>query len=295
MCLVIDKGKGLIELVDSNNGYDARSREVLDFCLQNESAEFKAKVYEIIGRSGLDASDPMFLVLALTGQIRVFLEAAPRELNQLLEKWRNQNASSLSEISAAIFLLKQAQQEQAETIRENMEAVSSKYIAGIKEAGMATTSAIAEANGENWSQSRETKQQIWDLKEEIKAIYAQVQVGQQENTKIMTALIERLSSTTGEFNIAEQKMSRSHSAIKSLQLKTFWLKWAEWLSPLLALAIVGGAGFFAGGWLTYQKYNTPIEKLGRNLIKLNLDRYLKCRDDNNPKCTFLMYKPKPGE
>jgi hypothetical protein len=50
------------------DGDGAVAREVLDFCLSNESPELKGKVYEIIGRSGLDPSDPMFLVLALTGQ-----------------------------------------------------------------------------------------------------------------------------------------------------------------------------------------------------------------------------------
>ena len=46
--------------------------------------QMKDKVYEIINVSGLEADDPMFLILALTGQMRVFLEAAPAELSELL-------------------------------------------------------------------------------------------------------------------------------------------------------------------------------------------------------------------
>ena len=46
-----------MSLLDGNDGDGAKAREVLDFCLSNESPELKGKVYEIIGRSGLDRSD----------------------------------------------------------------------------------------------------------------------------------------------------------------------------------------------------------------------------------------------
>ena len=284
-----------MSLLDGNDGNGARAREILDFCLSTESPELRAKVYEIIGRSGLDPSDPMFLVLALTGQMRVFLEAAPLELNLLLENWKNQSASSLSEITEAIAFVKQASLEQAEAIRENMEAVSQKYIAEMKQVSMDSTSAIAEANGETLEQVGQTKQQIEQLVEKVTALQANLNADGQKSIKSKQAFVEWVGLTTRELNEIRQKLDHSHSAIERLQLKTFWLKWAEWFSPLLALTIVGGAGLLAGGWLTYQKYNTPIEKLGRNLIELNIDRYLKCSDDRNPKCTFLMYEPKPGE
>ena len=73
---------------------NARAREVLDLCLANQSPETRLKVYSIIKLSGLDPSDPLFLVLALTGQMRVFLEAAPMELRQLLDDCQQQNAES---------------------------------------------------------------------------------------------------------------------------------------------------------------------------------------------------------
>jgi hypothetical protein len=279
------------------NGHNdgAGAREVLDFCLSNESPELRAKVYEIIGRSGLDPSDPMFLVLALTGQMRVFLEAAPADLNQLLSEWKQESASSLFEITEAIALVKQASLEQAEAIRANMEAVSQKYIAEMKQVGMDSTSAIAEANSETLEQVGQTERQSEQLLEKLTALQANLDADEQQSVKSKQAFVEWVGLTTRELNEIRQKLDHSHSAIERLQLKTFWLKWAEWFSPLLALTIVGGAGLLAGGWLTYQKYNTPTEKLGRNLIKLNLDRYLKCSDDRNPKCTFLMRQPKPGE
>jgi hypothetical protein len=255
-----------MSLLDGNDGDGVKAREVLDFCLSNESPELKGKVYEIIGRSGLDPSDPMFLVLALTGQMRVFLEAAPQELNLLLEKWKNQSASSLLEITEAIAKIKQTQQEQAEAIRENMEAVSLGYVTEIKKAGMATTSAIADANSETLEQVQQTKQQSEQLLKKLTALKVNLDADEQQSLKSKRAFVEWLGKITGELNEIRQKLDISHSAIERLQLQTFWLKWAEWLSPLLALIIVGGAGLLAGGWLTYQNYNTDIDKLGQNII-----------------------------
>jgi hypothetical protein len=251
----------------------------------------KGKVYEIIGRSGLDPSDPMFLVLALTGQMRVFLEAAPLELNLLLENWKNQSASSLSEITEAIVKLKQAQQEQAEAIRANMEAVSQKYIAEMKQVGMDSTSAIADANSEALEQGLETKRQSEQLLEKLTTLKVNLDADEQQSIKSKRAFVEWLGKITGELNEIRQKLDISHSAIERLQLQTFWLKWAEWLSPLLALTIVGGAGLLAGGWLTYQKYNSYVDELGRDIFSWNLDRYVKCHDDKNPKCTFWIVPP----
>jgi hypothetical protein len=282
-----------MSLLDGNDG--AKAREVLDFCLSNESPELKGKVYEIIGRSGLDPSDPLFLVLALTGQMRVFLEAAPQELNVLLEKWKNQSASSLLEITEAIALVKQTSLEQAEATRANMEAVSQKYIAEMKQVGMDSTSAIADANSETLEQVGQTERQIEQLLSKLTALKVNLDADEQQSLKSKRAFVEWLSKITGELNEIRQKLDSSHSAIERLQFQTFWLKWSEWLSPLLALTIVGGAGFLAGGWLTYQKYNTDVDKLGRNIISWNIDRYLKCQNDQNPKCTFWIVPPEQRE
>ena len=120
-----------------------RTKEILDLCLNSESPEMQRRVYEIIHLSGLQPSDPMFLVLALTGQMRVFLETAPSELNRLLEEWKNENAASLSEITLAVALVKETQQNLADVISQNLSDISLKCVADFKEAGMATVSAIA--------------------------------------------------------------------------------------------------------------------------------------------------------
>ena len=278
-------------LLNGNGSDSAKAKEVLDFCLSAESPQFQAKVYEIIGRSGLEPNDPMFLVLALTGQMRVFLEAAPEELNQLLSEWKEESASSLSKIDSAISLVKQTQLEQAEAIRSNMEAVSQKYIASMKQVGMDSTSAIAEANGETLEQVQQTKRQNEELIEEVKVLRAEALADKQSHIESMNALIGWVNKTTNEFKLTHQQIDASYSALQKLQRKTLWLKFADWYSPLSALVIVGVACFLFGGLLTFQKYNTEIEQFGRNIVSWNIDRIAHCQETNNPKCTVWIEDP----
>jgi hypothetical protein len=273
------------------NGSAVKAREILDYCLSNESSDVRSKVYEIIEHSGLEPDDPLFLVLALTGQMRVFLEAAPADLNQLLSEWKEESASSLSKIDSAISLVKQTQLEQAEAIRANMEAVSQKYIAEMKQVGMDSTSAIADANSETLEQIQLTKKQNENLESKLTELDARFDAREQKSIKSKQAFVEWVSLTTRELNEIRQKLDSSHSAVERLQLKTFWLKWAEWLSPLLALTIVGGAGFLAGGWLTYQKYNTSVDRLGRNIVGWSLDRIVDCQETDNFECNVWIKDP----
>ncbi|MGB5713470.1 MAG: DUF6753 family protein [Waterburya sp.] len=228
---------------------DAKAKEVLDFCLSAESPELRAKVYEIIGRSGLEPNDPMFLVLALTGQMRVFLEAAPEDLGRLLSEWKSQSASSLSEIAASISLMKQTQQEQAEAIRSNMEAVSLGYVESIKAAGMATTSAIADANSETLSRVRQTKKQIENLYDEIMAMRATIEADRHKNHEVSQGLLHEVEQSTREFSKINARIERSVSAVKLLQKNATWLKLAEVISSFPALIIVGLFNMGLGWWL----------------------------------------------
>ena len=273
------------------NGSAVKAREVIDFCMANESPELKAKVFEIISRSELEPNDPMFMTLLLTGQMRVFLEAAPLELGRLLSEWKQQNASSLSEITTAIERVNKMQQEQAEMIQSNMETVSSVCVADIKEAGMATVGAIAQANSETFERAAKIEKQNEELKKEIIALHAQVKAERQQNTEIMTASSERFSKTAKSFDLANRQFNNSTTAIRKLQQNTFWLKWADWFSPLSALAIVGGVCFALGGWLTYREYNTFTDRLGRDLTEWNLSRLVHCKKTENPKCTIWIVPP----
>lgn len=154
---------------------NGKTKEVLDACLSSESPEVRAKVYEIINVSGLEADDPMFLILALTGQMRVFLEAAPIELSKLLAEWKQRSADSLEEITNAIKRVKETQLQQAQTIAESIELVSNKCVADIKEAGMAATSAIAEANSETLANAKSARDEAREIKEDILRLHAGVE------------------------------------------------------------------------------------------------------------------------
>jgi hypothetical protein len=212
-------------------------------------------------------------------------------LNQLLSEWKQESASSLSKIDSAISLVKQTQLEQAEAIRANMEAVSQKYIADMKQVGMDSTSAIADANSETLEQVGQTERQIEQLLAKLTALQVNINADEQKSIKSKQAFVEWVSKTTRELNEIRQKLDRSHLAIERLQLNTFWLKWAEWVSPLFALTIVGSAGFLAGGWLTYGNYNSYVDELGREIMGWNLDRLVECRKTNNPKCTVFIVPP----
>ena len=277
------------------NGSAVKAREVIDFCMASESPELKAKVFEILSRSGLEPNDPMFMALLLTGQMRVLIEAAPESLNRLLSEWKEESANSLSEISSTISLVKKTQIEQAEAIEEKMQAVSNKCVSDIKEAGMGTVGAIADAGSENYERLQENKKQIEELSKTIDILQAEAIAEREKNIENMNALIGWVNKTTNEFKLTNQQIQGSYSELRKLQQKTFWFKSINWYFPLMALFIMGGFGFLAGSWLTVEKYNTFEERYARNIFNWNKDRLIKCENDDNPKCTFWIVPPDSPE
>ncbi len=270
---------------------NGKASEVLDAILSLESPEVRAKVYEIINVSGLEADDPMFLILALTGQMRVFLEAAPAELSMLLTEWKEKSASSLDEIKSAISRVKDTQLQQAQTIAENIEIVSNQCVEDIKEAGMAATSAIAEANSETLAQAKSARNETRELKEEILRLRAGVEADRKKNETVLKALLEGTGQNVRELKQAVREVHHSGAVIKKLQQDTVWIKLADWISPLWALLIAGLIGFGVSWRLQSIKYNSTINVLGREIMGWNLDRLIKCRNDKNPKCTFWIVPP----
>lgn len=270
---------------------DNRAREVLDFCLAHESPQIRSKVYEIINLSGLDKSDPLFLVLALTGQIRVFLEAAPVELRQLLDEWKKQNAESLSQIDSAISLVINSHQETADIIKQNLEAVTSKCVSDIKEVGMATTGAIAAANEETLAQARQAREEARELIERVSSLHASIEAKRQANKETMTSIIEQFQQTTVELNTANLELKSVILLTKKFQQQTSWAKRAEWFTPLLALLVMGFSGGIAGGWLTSRFYNSPAEVWGRNLLEWNRQQLVECMQNNNSQCRLWIVPP----
>lgn len=270
---------------------NGKAKEVLDACLSAESPEVKAKVYEIVDVSGLEANDPMFLILALTGQMRVLLEAAPAELSQLLTAWRETSARSLQQIEQAVTLVKSTQQQQADTIRQTIETVANNCVEDIKEAGMAATSAIAGANSETLSQARQAALRAEDLKNEVVSLRTKVESDRKTNEDVLKVLLQRIGQTTKGLETATGQINQASTTITRLQRNTTWIKVTEWFSPLAALVIMLLIGAGGGWWVTWLKYNDSLSVLGGNLVNWNADRILKCQEDDNPKCTIWIVPP----
>ncbi len=274
---------------------NGKTSEVLDACLSSESPEVKAKVYQIINTSGLEPDDPMFLILALTGQMRVFLETAPRELSKLLKEWKESNSRSLEQIFQAISLIEEKQQQQADTIKKNLEIVNSQCVSELKKAGMAATSAIADANSETIAQARQACDHANELKEEVMALRTSVETDRKTNENVLEALLKRVGQTTHNLERAIAQINYSHIALTRLKEDTIWVKLADWFSPLLALFLIGGVGFILGFWMMALRYNNSINQYEHNIIKWNRDRIVKCNRDRNPKCTLWIVPPEQRE
>ena len=296
MLFSIQLGCGMSKL----NG---QAKAVLDACLSAESPEVRAKVYQIIDVSGLEPSDPMFLILALTGQMRVLLEAAPADLSKLLTDWKEQSSQSLQQIQQVITQVRETQQQQANTIRQTLETVTTNCVEDIKQAGMAATSAIAQANESVLNQSRETLIEAQQLKNEIIALRASVEQDRQTNIEVSNAVLGQIGQSSGSLDTAVTKINQTHTDLTRLQRNTTWIKFTEWFSPLAALVIVLLVGIGSGGWVMWAKDNDSIKAmsakdndslsvLGRNLVHWNADRILKCKNDNNSKCTLWLKNPR---
>ncbi len=264
----------------------SKALEVLDICLAAESPEILAKVYEILEISELDSSDPMFLVLALTGQMRVLLEAAPADLSKLLTNWKETSATSLQSIQQARELVLATQSQQADTIRQTLETVANNYVDDIKEAGMATTSAIAQANSETLSQARLAALRAIELKDEVVTLRTSVESDRKTKEDVLKVLLQRIGKISGGLSAAIGLLNEANTALKRLQQNTIRIKMAHWFAPLMALAIVALVGFGSGIWVMSLKYDDFSNTFGRNLVEWNVDRLIKCRNDDNPKCTI---------
>ena len=273
------------------NGKSNRATEALERYLSLESPSMRSKVYEIIHLSGLEPDDPMFLVLALTGQMRVFLEAAPEGLNRLLNQWKSESASSLSEISNAVSLIKKTQIEQADTIKQNIEAVSNKCVADIKEAGMSTVGAIADASSENFEQLQHNLKQIEQLESKVAQLDAKFTNRQLKSAKEMNAFIEWASNITKRQETVNQQVERSVSGIGKIQRNKVWLKIADVFWSIPALVAFGSILVVGTWWVASTRYNHPHNVFGRDVVDWNVDRINHCRETKNPKCTVWIVPP----
>ena len=268
-----------------------RARKMIDFHLASEPPEFKAKVFEILNFSGLEPNDPMFLALLLTGQIRVFLEAALEELPRLLSEWKQEMARSLETLMSAMAYFSKKSLEQAETIKENMEAVSQKCVCDIKEAGMSTVGAIADANNETLEQLQQTRKQVEDLSLKLAELDAKSDEREQRRIEDNNGVVKWAHLTTKKQETVNHQVGILLSDVAKIQRNKVWLRIAEgfYSFPVLVACML----FAIGGtwWAASRQYNSTIKVFGRNLVDWNLDRIENCFDTENPKCTLWIVPP----
>ena len=225
-----------------------KTKEVLDICLAAESPEVKAKVYEILEISELDASDPMFLVLALTGQMRVLLEAAPLELSELLTNWKETSERSFKLIQQAVEQVKSTQQQQANTIRQTLETVTNNCVKDIKLVGMATTSAIAQANSETLAQATLTAKEAAELTKAVRGLRNSVEIDRQTHQQVFQELLQQVKDVKNEFNQAIDRTKGMYVAMDKLQNKIRLSTALGAIAPLTALGLAAITGAIVYGW-----------------------------------------------
>ena len=92
------------------DGMPKRDKELLDLALEGRSDTFKVKVFEIVRKFKLDASDPSFLLLLSTGQLEVLLDEFPAAFESLftslLAKLQQQLKQSEDALRSEIKTLK---------------------------------------------------------------------------------------------------------------------------------------------------------------------------------------------
>ena len=227
---------------------NGKAKEVLDACLSAESPEVRAKVYELVDVSGLEPNDPMFLILALTGQMRVLLEAAPLELSKLLNDWKETLGISLQSIQEAITLVRETQQQQADNIRETLETVTNNCVEDIKQAGMATTSAIAEANSETLAQASKTATAAAELTNATVALREEVEADRQINQQVLQNILQQVLDAKTELNQAVDRSKGMYGTMVLLQNKIRLSAALGSIAPLSALGFAAIGGAIVHGW-----------------------------------------------
>lgn len=204
-----------------------RAEEILDLCLSNEPPQMRAKVYEIVNQSGLEPNDPMFLVLALTGQMRVFLETAPMELQELLGAWKAQNKESLKELIEAIS-----------SIKQNLEFVNAEFVSDVRALNKQTIAQILAHHVEVEQNIQESVEEIKKIKQELEETRAEIQSERNTNVKVMKALIEGVGKTNKDLESANAQLNQAISIFRNLQITRICNKWVIWGSLIGSVIVI---------------------------------------------------------
>jgi hypothetical protein len=179
--------------------------------LKDSSSQMRAKVYEVINQSGLKPNDPMFLVLALTGQMRVFLEAAPEQLGELLLDWKSQSSKSIAELTKALAEVKASQLEHLGTIEGSIKEINNEGINNLRASHKTLISEILSAN-------TEVEQQIQESLKELIKIQSEIKADRETNIRVMRSLIEGVSKTNKDLDKLNLKIQKSITSLNKISV-----------------------------------------------------------------------------
>lgn len=198
-----------------------RAAEILELCLADESPEIRSKVYEIIHISGLEPSDPLFLVLALTGQLRFFLELAPAELREAIA-------------SATVH-----QEQCLVKFQQSIEEVNTKSVEEIRTLYKSLISEILDANNGVENIVIDSIKEITTAREQLEELNSKLKVERDTNVRIMKSLIEGVGKTTADLELANSQINNSIDILNKtrLSIKGFDKQWI-WIALMSFLVFL---------------------------------------------------------
>ena len=161
----------------------------------------------------------------------------------------------------------------------------------IKEAGMTSVGAIAEANGETLSQVQQTKRQIEELESKLAQLDANFNGREQKSIENMNAFVEWARNITQRQETVNQQIDRSISGIGKIEQNKIWLRIADGFWSIPALVAFGSILVVGTWWVASTRYNHPHNVFGRDVVDWNVDRINNCRETENPKCTVWIIPP----
>ncbi len=252
----------------------------LDGIITRMTAEHKANIMRTARRLNLPDDDVLFLYI---GAVEYTVQLCEDILGGISSERQRLEQSTQSTQEASI--------ETAENLINSLTQVGLSVVADMQKAGIANTSAIAEANAEVLNQSRVTVREAVQLQKLLMAWGERVEADDRNNQKVLQILLERMGQSIKGLKQANTQIDEANKALVKLQRNTTWLKVTEWFSPLTALLVAALVGFGSGWWVMSHKYNNATNALGRDLVQWNIDRILKCREDDNPKCTIWVVPP----
>ena len=208
----------------SSHGFNQKATKLLDIVLEGKSDTFKRQVYEIVYEYKVDPDDPMFLILVSTGRLEVMMTNFPQHLERLLREIKSSHESQFSRV------------------KDLLETVGRLTVDQITQAGMAATSAIAEANSETLTQASLISMAIGDLTNTTAAFIDQLEEDRKTYKQDLQELVQEATKARDGLNQAIAQTERMHGAMDKLQNKIRLSTALGSIAPLTALGIAMAAG-----------------------------------------------------